>query len=134
MDAASGPPRRLDATNVLVILLGVAILLGAFLLVRSLRSPTSAFSVSELTGTPCPVGGAPACFQASVTNTGTQPSDLTCEVTPGPGNTAEFALGGMTYTSAEPVEPDATLPLVVKVDTTDGNVRIYLPKVACSPA
>jgi len=132
MDDAS-PPSRLNATNVLVMLLAVAIVLAIFLLARSFGGPTSAFSVSELTGTPCPVGGAPACFQASVTNTGSQPTNVRCEVTAGPGNTAEFALGGMTYTSAEPVEPDATLPLVLKVDTTAGNVRIYLPKVACSP-
>jgi len=132
MDAASSP-RRLNATNVLVILLGVAILFGAFLLPRSFGPSPSAFSVSELTGTPCPVGGAPACFQASVTNTGSQPSLLRCEVTAGPGNTAAFAPGGVTYTSAEPLEPNATLPLVLEVDTTPGNVRIYLPKVACSP-
>jgi hypothetical protein len=132
MDGAPGPS-RLNATNVLVILLAVGIVLAVILLARSFAAPRSAFTTSELTGTPCPVGGAPACFQVSVTNTGSIASDVRCEVTAGPGNTAEFALGGMTYTSAEPIEPDATLPLVLKVDTTAGNVRIYLPKVACSP-
>lgn len=125
--------RRPHATNVLVLLLVVAIVLGAFLLSRSFAPPVSAFSVSEVTGTPCPVGGAPACFQVSVTNTGTEPADVRCDVTPGPGNTAEFALGGATYTSVEPIDPDATLPLVLKVDTIPGEVRIYLPKIACSP-
>lgn len=133
MDVASAP-RRLNGTNVLVILLAVAIALAVFLLVRSFRTPTAAFSTSTVTGTPCPVGGAPACFQVSVTNIGAQPADVRCEVTPGPGNTAEFALGGTSYTSADPVAPDATLPLVLKVDTTPGNVRVYLPKVACSPS
>jgi hypothetical protein len=132
MEGAS-QPRRLNATNVLVMLLAVAILLGAFLLLRSFGPSTTAFSVSELTGTPCPVAGAPACFQVSVTNVGTQPSNVRCDATAGPGNIAEFSLGGSTYSSAEPIDPDATLPLVVEVDTTAGNVRIYLPKVACSP-
>jgi len=127
------PLRRMSATNVLVVLLVVAIALGAFLLMRSFGSPAIAVSVSELTGTPCPVDGSPACFQTSVTNTGTTASTVRCDVTPGPGNTAVFTSSGTTSTDAGPLEPDATLPLVLAVDTTPGNVRIYLPKVGCSP-
>jgi hypothetical protein len=127
------PIRRMSVTNVLVVLLVVGIALGAFLLLRSFGAPASAVDVSELTGTPCPVGGEPACFQTSITNAGTIPSTVRCDVTPGPGNTAVFTSSGATSTDAGPLDPDATLPLVLAVDTTPGNVRIYLPKVTCSP-
>ena len=134
MQVAS-PVRRLTATNVYAMLLILALLVAAvlFILVLAPSGSGTAFSVSGVTGATCTVGGAPACFRVTVTNTGTETSNVRCEVTPASGTTAEFALGGPSYMSVEPIAPGRPLRLVLKVDTVPGSVRIYPPSVSCAP-
>lgn len=130
-------PRHLDATNVLVLLLAVAIALGTLLLFLVLRpaGAAAAFTVSDVTGTTCPSsGGAPACFGVTVRNTGREGATVRCEVAPAAGTTAAFLSGGPVYTSATQIAPGAPLPLTVKVDVTDGADSVYAPNVSCAPA
>jgi len=134
MEAASPAPRP-NATNILTALLVAAAALTVVLLplVVTPRGSGGAFEVSEVTGTPCPVGGGPACFSVTVTNAGSTSSNVRCEVTPASGDTAGFALGGPSYTSVEPLEPGRQLSLTLEVDTLPGSVRIYPPGVSCGP-
>lgn len=132
--AAAAPARRPNTTNVLAGLLVAAVALAVvlFLLVVAPWRSTVTFSVSEVMGTPCPVGGAPACFSVTLTNAGATSSNVRCEVTPAFGDTAAFGLGGSSYTSVAPLEPGQQLSLTLRVDTVPGSVRIYPPSVSCA--
>jgi hypothetical protein len=134
----SGPNlRRPNATNVFVMLLGAALVLGTLLFFLVLRPAGSGpvFTVSEVSGTTCPSGeGAPACFQLTVRNTGTESANVRCEVAAAAGTTAAFLSGGPVYTSAAAIEPEVPLPLYIKVDVTDGGDTVYAPNVSCGPA
>jgi hypothetical protein len=129
--------RRPNATNVAVMLLAVAFILGALLFFLVLRPAGSGpvFTVSEVSGTTCPSGeGTPACFELTVRNTGTERANVRCEVAAAAGTTAAFLSGGPVYTSAAAIEPDVPLPLFVKVDVTKGSDTVYAPNVSCAPA
>jgi len=129
--------RRLNTTNVSVLLLVTALGLGALLFFLVLRPAGSgpAFTVSAVDGTTCPTGeGAPACFRLTVTNTGTESANVRCEASPAAGTTAAFFSGGPVYTSAAPIEPGVPLPLFIKADVTDGSDTVYAPSVSCGPA
>jgi hypothetical protein len=130
--------RRPNATNVFVMLLAAALLLGTLLFFLVLRPTGSGpvFTVSEEIGTTCPLSErSPACFELTVLNTGTESANVRCEVAAAAGNTAAFfSGGGPVYLSTVAIEPDVPLALFVKVDVTDGNDTAYAPNVSCGPA
>ena len=100
----SPPPghRAPNTTNVLTLLLGVALVVAVVLLVISLKPAGSgpAFSVTAINADACPVGeGAPACFQVLVENSGSEAAHVRCELTPAEGTTALF-FSGMSSTRA----------------------------------
>ena len=136
MDAASPTHRSLDATNVFVMLLAVALAGLALLLFRAVAPPGSgpAFTISEVAATTCPSDqGAPACFRISVDNSGTQAGNVRCELLPAAGTTAEFLSGGLVYVSGGVVEAGQTLPLMVKVNVKGANDVVIYPVVSCTP-
>jgi hypothetical protein len=127
---------RLNSTNVLTMLLGVALVLGAILTVVSLRpgGSAAAFAVTGVDANKCPAGaGAPACFQVLVQNTGSRAARVHCQLVPADGTTALFFSGEPVYTSAAAIEPQQTLPLSVKVDVTKGHDTVVSPTIGCSP-
>jgi hypothetical protein len=128
----SGP----NVTNVLTMLLGVTLALGAVLTVLALKPAGSgpAFSVTAVDANACPAGeGAPACFQILVQNTGSEAAHVRCELIPGEGTTAAFFSGDSVYSSAATIAPQQTLPLSVKVDVTEGKDTVVSPSIGCSP-
>ncbi len=127
---------RLNATNVLTMLLGAALVLGIILTLASLRPSSSGpgFTVTGVDAIKCPAGeGAPACFQVLVQNTGSQAARVHCQLVPADGTTALFFSGDPVYTSAAAIEPQQTLPLSVKVDVTKGHDTVVSPTIGCSP-
>jgi hypothetical protein len=135
MQATSGIRRGPNATNVLSMLLMVALVLGAVLTFLSLKPVgAAAFSVTGVDANPCPAGeGAPACFQILVQNTGSEPAHVRCELLPAKGTTAVFFSGDLVYSSAASIAPQQTLPLSVRVDVTKGNDTVVSPSIGCSP-
>jgi hypothetical protein len=135
MQATSEVRRGPNATNVLSMLLMVALVLGAVLTVLTLRpAGSAAFSVTAVDANACPAGeGAPACFQVLVQNTGSDAARVRCELIPAKGTTAVFFSGDAVYTSAASIAPQQTLPLSVKVDVTKGNDTVVSPSIGCSP-
>ncbi len=128
----SGP----NVTNVLTMLLGVALALAAVLTVLAIKPAGSgpAFAVTAVDANTCPAGeGAPACFQVLVQNTGSEAGHVRCELIPGEGTTAVFFSGDAVYSSAASIAPLQTLPLSVKVDVTEGNDTVVSPSIGCSP-
>ena len=129
--------RRLNVTNVSVMLLITALGLGALLFFLVIRPAGSgpAFTVSQVNGTTCPTSqGAPACFKVTVTNTGSESGSVRCEAAAAAGTAATFFSGGPVYTSAVPIDPGVPLPLYIRVDVTDGSDTVYPPSVSCGPA
>ena len=136
MQARSPSQPRLNATNVLTMLLGVELVLGAVLTVLAIKPGGSGpvFAVSAVSANKCPAGtGAPACFQVLVQNTGSEAGHVRCELVAAEGTTALFFSGDGVYTSAATIEPEQTLPLSVKVDVTKGNDTVVSPTIGCSP-
>jgi hypothetical protein len=136
MDTASPASRSLNATNVFVMLLAVALALLALLLLRSVVPPGSgpAFTISEVAATTCPSDqGAPACFRVSVNNSGTEAGNVRCELLPAADTTAEFLSGGTVYVSGGVVETGQTLPLMTQVNVTGTNDTVVSPSVSCVP-
>lgn len=136
MEATSAVRRGPSATNVLTMLLLVALVLGAILTVFALKPGGSGptFAVTAVNANACPAGeGAPACFQVLVQNTGSEASHVRCELIPAEGTTAVFFSGDAVYTSAASIAPQQTLPLSVKVDVTAGNDTVVSPSISCSP-
>lgn len=136
MQATSPVRRGLNVTNVLFMLLVVALALSAVLLFFVLKPAGSgpAFAVSAINADTCPSGeGAPACFQVLVENTGTEAAPVRCELSAAAGTTAVFASGDTVYTSAASIAPKQSLPLSVKVDVTGTNDTVVSPSVGCSP-
>jgi hypothetical protein len=136
MDAASPANRSLNATNVFVMLLAVALALLALLLLRSVVPPGTgpAFTISEVAATTCPADqGAPACFRVSVDNSGSEAGNVRCELLPAAGTTAEFLSGGQVYVSGGVVETGQTLPLMTQVNVTGANDTVVSPSVSCAP-
>ena len=127
----------LSATNVFVMLLAVAVAVGGLLFALVIRPAGSgpAFTISAVSGQTCPNGeGAPACFQVTVVNSGTEGGHVRCELTPAAGTTATFFSGEAVYTSAAAVAPDQPLSLFVKVDVIDGNDTVVSPTIGCASA
>jgi hypothetical protein len=136
MQEPSPARTRVNATNVLTMLLGVALVLGAILTVVSLKPGGSeaAFTVTGVVAIPCPTGeGAPACFQVLVQNTGSKAARVRCQLVPAAGTSALFLSGGAVYASMAAIDPQQTLPLSVKVDVTKGNDSVVSPTIGCSP-
>ena len=131
------PGRRApSATNVLSMLLAVALVVGVVLTVLALEPASAgpAFTVTAVDANACPTGeGAPACFQVLIQNTGSEAAHVRCKLVPAEGTTAVFFSGDSTYTSAATVAPRQTLPLAVKVDVTAGNDTVVSPTIGCSP-
>ena len=136
MQEPSAVRTRLNATNVLTMLLGAALVFGVILTVVSLK-PGGGGAVFEVTGVDankCPAGaGAPACFQVLVQNTGSRAARVNCQLVPADGTTALFFSGDPVYTSAAAIDPQQTLPLSVKVDVTKGHDTVVSPTIGCSP-
>ena len=136
MQATSAVRRGPNATNVLSMLLVVALVLGAVLTVLALKPAGSgpAFAVTAVDANACPAGeGAPACFQVLVQNTGSEAAHVRCELIPARRTTAVFFSGDSVYSSAASIAPQQTLPLSVKVDVTEGNDTVVSPSIGCSP-
>ena len=136
MQETSSVRRGPDATNVLFMLLVVALVLGVVLTVLALKPAGSppAFAVTAVDANACPAGeGAPACFQVLVQNTGSEPARVRCELIAAAKTTAVFFSGDTVYSSAASIAPEQTLPLSVKVDETNGNDTVVSPSIACSP-
>ena len=136
METASPAHRTMNATNVFVMLLIVALGLFALLLFRAVAPPGSgpAFTIAEVAATTCPADlGAPACFRVSVDNSGTEAGNVRCELLPAEGTVAEFLSGGSLYVSGGVVEVGQTLPLMVQVNVTGTNDTVVSPGVSCAP-
>lgn len=136
MQATSRVQRSPNATNVLSMLLAVALVLGAVLTVLALKPAGSgpAFAVTAVNANACPAGeGAPACFEVVVQNAGSEAANVRCELVPAEGTTAVFFSGDSVYTSAASIAPQQVLPLSVKVDVTAGNDTVVSPSFRCSP-
>jgi hypothetical protein len=136
MQEASDVRRRPDATNVLSMLLAVALVLGVVLTVLALEPAGSgpAFAVTAVDANACPSGeGAPACFQVLVENTGSEAARVRCELVPAEGTTAVFLSGDAVYSSAASMAPGQAIPLSVKVDVTAGNDTVVSPSIGCTP-
>ena len=133
------PPfrRAPNITNILFLLLAVAVVFGGILLFLVLKPAGSgpAFSVSAVNAQTCPAGeGAPACFQVVVENTGSEAANVRCELVPAADTTAVFFSGEAVYTSAASIGPAQSIPLSVKVDVTGKNDTVVSPSIGCAPA
>jgi hypothetical protein len=129
--------RAPNITNILFLLLAVAVVFGAILLFLVLKPAGSgpAFSVSAVNAQTCPAGeGAPACFQVVVENTGSEAANVRCELVPAADTTAVFFSGKTVYTSAASIGPAQSIPLSVKVDVTGTNDTVVSPSIGCAPA
>ena len=136
MQEPSASQTRLNATNVLTMLLGAALVLGVILTVVSLKPGGSeaTFTVTGVDAIACPTDeGAPACFQMLVQNTGSQAARVQCQLVPADGTTALFFSGDAVYASLGAIDPQQTLPLSVKVDVIKGNDTVVSPTIGCSP-
>jgi hypothetical protein len=136
MQALPSRNGRVNSTNVLTMLLVVALVLGAVLTILSLKPAGSgpAFAVTAVDANACPTGeGAPACFQVLIQNAGSESARVLCELVPAEGTTAVFFSGETRYTSAASIAPQQTLPLPVKVNVVEGNDTVISPSVGCSP-
>ena len=136
MDATTTLRRGFNATNVFVMLLALALALGALLVFLAVKPAGSgaAFTISSVSGVTCPKdAGSPACFQAIVSNTGSEAAILRCQLTPGSNTTAEFFSGSPVYTSAVPIQPDRPIQLSIKADVTGHGTTVVAPSVACTP-
>lgn len=131
------PVRRApNVTNVLFVLLSVAVVLGAILLFLVLKPARSgpAFTVSAVNAQTCPAGeGSPACFQVLVENTGGEAANVRCELVPAADTTAVFFSGDAVYTSTASIGPAQSIPLSVKVDVTGTNHTVTSPTIGCAP-
>ena len=137
MDAASDERRGPNLTNVVFMLMIVALSLGIVLTFLVFEPPGSgpAFTVTAIDATACPNGeGAPACFQVLVQNTGSEAANVRCALAPAPGTTAAFLTADPNgYTSTGSIAPGQSIPLTVKVDVTEGNDTVISPSVICTP-
>jgi hypothetical protein len=117
---------RPGTRNLLNSLLSVVLLtvIGAFailvaLQLRSEKPPR--FDVGAPEGVECPAGeGTPACFSFTITNLGSQPSLVECNVTADIGR-ATFLNDTPIYASTAPFEPGISNQLTVKVDVGDDD-------------
>lgn len=136
MQAAASVRQGPNTTNILSMLLALALVLGVVLTVLALEPAGSgpSFAVTAVNANACPAGeGAPACFQVLVQNTGSETANVRCELLPADGTTALFFSGATVYSSAASIGPQQTLPLSVKVDVTEGNDTVVSPSIGCSP-
>jgi hypothetical protein len=137
MDTPSEERRRPNLTNVVFMLMIVALSLGVVLtfLVFEPAGSGPAFTVTAIDPTACPKGeGAPACFQVLVQNTGSEAANVRCELAPAAGTTAVFLTADPNgYSSAASIAPGQSIPLTVKVDVTEGNDTVISPSVICTP-
>jgi hypothetical protein len=126
---------RPGTRNLLSYLLSIVLLMaiGAFailvaLQVRSEKLPR--FDVGAPEGVECPVGeGTPACFSFTITNLGSQPSLVECNVTADAGR-ATFLNDTPVYSSTAPFEPGISSQLTVKVDLGDDDT-VTQPTLIC---
>jgi hypothetical protein len=127
----SRPGTRNLLSYVLSIVLLVAIAAFAILVALQLRSDKPPrFDVAAPEGVDCPIGeGTPACFSFAVTNLGSQPSLVECNVTAGAGR-ATFLNDTPVYASSAPFEPGIAEQLTVKVDQGNQDT-VSQPTLVC---
>jgi hypothetical protein len=126
---------RPGTRNLLSYLLSIVLLMaiGAFailvaLQLRSEKPPR--FDVGAPEGVECPVGeGTPACFSFTITNLGSQPSLVECNVTADVGR-ATFLNDTPVYSSTAPFEPGISSQVTVKVDVGDDDT-VTEPVLIC---
>jgi hypothetical protein len=127
----SAPGTRNLLSYILSIVLLIA--LGAFAILVALQvrgDKPPRFDVAAPEGVECPIGeGTPACFSFSVTNLGTRPSLVECNVRAGAGR-ATFLNDTPVYASSAPFEPGIPLSLTVKVDQGDEDT-VTEPTMVC---
>ena len=126
------PGTRNLLTYTLSILLLVAIGAFAILVALQLRSEKPPrFDVGAAEGVDCPVGeGTPACFSFTITNLGSEPSLVECNVAADIGR-ATFLNDTSVYTSTAPFEPGIANLVTVKVDQGDQDT-VTQPTLVCS--
>jgi hypothetical protein len=130
MRARPGTRNLLSYTLSIVLLVAIgafAILVG--LQLRSEKPPR--FDVGAPEGVDCPIGeGSPACFSFTITNLGSEPSLVECNVTADIGR-ATFLNDTSVYASTAPFEPGIANQVTVKVDQGDQDT-VTRPTLTCS--
>jgi hypothetical protein len=126
---------RPGTRNLLSYLLSIVLLMaiGAFAILVALQLRTEKpprFDVGAPEGVECPVGeGTPACFSFTITNLGSQPSLVECNVTADVGR-ATFLNDTPVYSSTAPFEPGISSQVTVKVDVGDDDT-VTEPVLIC---
>ena len=126
---------RPGTRNLLSYILSIVLLmaLGAFAILVALQlrgDKPPRFDVGAPEGVECPIGeGTPACFSFTVTNLGTRPSLVECNVKAGTGR-ATFLNDTPVYASSAPFEPGIAEQLTVKVDQGDQDT-VTEPTMLC---
>jgi hypothetical protein len=120
---------------ILTALLIVALAVAAVLFFLLWRGPSvGRFRVAYPVATDCPSGsGAPVCYGADVTNTGSAPQKVLCRVVPAGPSTAVFRDGDSVYVSAAPIDAGRTITLFVEASPTEGSTLVERPSVSCEP-
>ena len=93
--------------------------------------------LSQPTDTTCPTGtDATDCYQATVTNAGSDAGQIVCNVFPATGSTAVFGNRSSVYaTPADaPVPAHGSFTLTVLATAESGKQAQGSPTVACEPA
>jgi hypothetical protein len=112
---------RPGTRNLLSYFLSIVLLIaiGAFAILVALQlraDKPPRFDVGAPEGVECPTGeGTPACFSFTVTNLGSRPSFVQCDVTADAGR-ATFLNDASVYSSSAAFEPLIPQELTVKVD------------------
>ena len=129
MRARPGTRNLLSYTLSIVLLVAIGVF--AILVALQLRSDKPPrFDVAAAEGVDCPVGeGTPACFSFTITNLGSQPSLVECNVTTGVGR-ATFLNDTSVYASTAPFEPGIANQVTVKVDQGDQDT-VTQPTLVC---
>jgi hypothetical protein len=121
--------------GVLFMLVALAVMLS----VKLVRAPsgTALPMLSLPSDAACPVGSdATDCYQATVTNVGSGPGQIVCNVFAATGSTAVFGnLTSVYATPADsPVPPNGSFTVTVLATTEKGKQAQGTPTVACDAA
>jgi hypothetical protein len=132
--------RGRDATfTALAGVLLMLIVLAAFLLLMlapRIAAHQAQPQVGQLDGVKCPAAShAPVCYTTAITNTGTGPGSVTCQVAPAPNTTAKFPNDQTVYTTpAEaPLQPNESFTLtIITKPVGEGKTVAGSPSVNCT--
>jgi hypothetical protein len=117
----------------LFVAVAAAVLLSA-MLVRAPVRGQAAVTVAEPQGAACPAGsGSPACYEVTVTNSGSSAGQVACQVAAAPGTTAEFGNGATAFTTPldTPFPEGRSLTLTVLTRPIGDKDVAGVPTVTC---